>query len=116
LHRHVQLAVLLAEVEHLHHVRMTEASADPGLVDEHGDEVRVARELGEDALYRDDLLEAVRPCPACEIDLRHPARRDPPEQLVRTQARGRRDAGDGHALDKLNMADYLRAPTCPAAP
>ena len=42
LHRHVELAVLLPEVEHLDDVRMPEARANPGLVDEHGDEVRVA--------------------------------------------------------------------------
>ena len=98
LHRHVELAVLLAEVEHLDDVRVAEARADPRLVDEHGDEVRVARVLREDALDRDDLLEAVRAGAPREIDLRHPARRDPPEQLVRPQAQGRRDGGGRHRL------------------
>jgi hypothetical protein len=39
LHRHVELAVLLAEVEHLHDVRVAQARADARLVDEHRDEV-----------------------------------------------------------------------------
>ena len=45
LHRHVELAVLLAEVEHLHDVRVAEPRAHARLVDEHRDEVGVAREL-----------------------------------------------------------------------
>ena len=79
LHRHVELAVLLAEVEHLDDVRVAEAGADARLVDEHRDEVRVAGELRQDALDRDDLLEAVRPGAPRQVDLRHPARRDPLE-------------------------------------
>ena len=63
LHRHVELAVVLAEVEHLHDVRVPQAGAHPRLVDEHRGEVGVARELREDALDRDDLLEPVRARP-----------------------------------------------------
>ena len=115
LHRHVELAVLLAEVEHLDDVRVAEARADARLVDEHGDEVRVARELREDALDGDDLLEAVRAAAAREIHLRHPARRDPPEQLVRPQAQRRRDAGDRHRFGKLNIGTICLAGSREAA-
>ena len=45
LHRHVELAVLLAEVEDLDDVRVAEPRADARLVDEHRDEVGIAREL-----------------------------------------------------------------------
>ncbi len=38
LHRHVELAVLLAEIEHPDDVRVPQASADARFVDEHGDE------------------------------------------------------------------------------
>ena len=92
LHRHVQLAVVLAEGEHLDDVRVREPGADARLVDEHRDEVGVLRQLGQDAFHRDDLLEAVRPRAAREVHLRHPSRRDPLNQLVGTEhERGRMD-------------------------
>ncbi len=92
LHRHVQLAVVLAEVEDLHDVRVCEAGADARLVDEHRDEVVILRELRQDALHGDHLLEAVRTGAAREVHLRHPARGDPLVQLVRTEhERGRMD-------------------------
>ncbi len=103
LHRHVELAVLLAEVEHLDDVRVRQARAYPRLVDEHRDEVGVACVLREDALDRDDLFEPVRPAATREVHLGHPARRDPPEQLVGPQAQRRRDAGDRHRFGKLNV-------------
>ncbi len=96
LHRHVEFAVLLSEVEDLDDVRVAEVGADARLVDEHRDEVGIARVLGKDAFDGDDFLEAVRALAAREVHLRHPARRDPPEQLVGPQAHRRRDAGDRH--------------------
>ena len=96
LHRHVHLVVLLAEVEDLDDVRMTEPRRHPRLVDEHGDEVRVAGELREDALDRDDLLEAMGARLPGEVHLGHAARRDALEQLVGTELHGRRLHRCGH--------------------
>jgi hypothetical protein len=103
LHRHVELTVLLAEVEDLDDVRVAQARTHPRLVDEHRHEVRIARVLRQDSFDRNDLLEAVRPPTSSKVDLRHTARSDPPEQLVGTQPQGRRAGGDRHRSPELNM-------------
>ena len=46
LHRDEVLAVVDIDLERLHDVRMVEARSDAGLVDEHGDEVRILDEVG----------------------------------------------------------------------
>ena len=88
LHGHVELAVLLAEVEDRHDVRVGEASRDAGLVDEHRDELGVARELRQDALDGHLLGEPVRPGALGEVHLRHPASGEPLDELVRAEPRG----------------------------
>ena len=59
LHGHVELALFLTEIEHLHDVRVAESGAYARLVDEHGHELGVAGELGQDAFDRKHLLKTV---------------------------------------------------------
>ena len=76
LHREEQLATVLAEVEHLHDVGVVQLRGELRLVDEHGDEVRVAGKLREDALESEALAEPVRPLAGGDEDLRHTAHRE----------------------------------------
>jgi hypothetical protein len=73
LHRHEERSAVLAEVEHGHDVRMLEPRGKAGFVDEHADELRIARVLRKDALERHALLEAVRAVPVRDEDLCHSA-------------------------------------------
>ncbi len=57
LHRDVRRVGVGAELEHLHDVAMIELRRDACLVDEHLDEGLVGREVREDLLDRDQLLE-----------------------------------------------------------
>ncbi len=85
LHRHVQRAVVLAEIEHLHQIRMVQLGVDASFVAEHREQALVARELRQHALQRDALGEAVRTGPPRLVHLRHPARGEQSHQLVRTE-------------------------------
>ncbi len=89
LHGHVELAVLLAEVEDLTRcsgarARAVTRASSTNIATKSG----IARELRKDALDRDLLLEAVRPRASCEVHLRHPARGEPFDELVRPEPRG----------------------------
>ncbi len=75
----------LAEIEDLHHVRVREAHGELGLVDEHVDELGAARELGQDALDDEDLLEALDAVALGLEDLRHAALAQPLQQAVATE-------------------------------
>ena len=79
--------MVLAEVEHLDDVRVAEPSGDARLVDEHGHEVGVLGELGEDALHRDGLLEPERAGAPRDVNLGHPTGRDATDQGVRSERR-----------------------------
>ena len=59
LHRDVRRVGIGAELEHLDDVAVIELRGDPRLVDEHLDERLVGREVRQDLLDRDQLLEAV---------------------------------------------------------
>ena len=67
------LARRLAEVEDLDDVRMREAHRELRLVDEHVDEVLAPRELGQDPLDDEDLLEALDAVALGLEDLGHAA-------------------------------------------
>ena len=82
LHRDEVRALGLAEVEHLHDVRVRERDRDLRLVDEHLDEARVLAELGQDALDDEDLLEALDAVRLGLEDLGHAAASELLEQLV----------------------------------
>ncbi len=62
-----------ADVEDGDDVRVVEAGAEAGLVEEHRDEVRVLREVRQDALDRDLLLEALDALGFALEHLRHAA-------------------------------------------
>src|SRR5262249_45322185 len=86
LHREVQLAVGLAEVEHLDDVAVVELDGDPRLVDEAADEATLPRLRRQDALERLDLLEAGDADGLHLVDLGHAALRDALEHVVLAEA------------------------------
>ena len=91
LHGQVEDLVLLAEVEDLRDVRVLDARGDARFVEEHLLEAHVRRELREDCLDGDELLEAVfAPLPR-DPDARHPALGDGAEQLVAIELIARRE-------------------------
>ena len=61
---------------------------DPRLVDEHRAEMRVLREVREDALDHQRLVDALRAARAGEEDLRHAAHPEAPRDDVSTEALG----------------------------
>ncbi len=81
-----------AGIEGLHHVGMIEQRGDARLVDEHLHELRLRRQLGEDALQHHQLVEPRQRAHAREIDLRHAAGRQVLDDLVAADALTR---GDG---------------------
>ena len=73
LHGHERNAVLLADLEHLDDVRVVQVGHHPRLVQEHLDEVRIARALRDDALEHDLFVEAANTLEAADIHVRHAA-------------------------------------------
>src|SRR5262249_27755654 len=71
-----------AEVEDLRDVGVVQLDGDLGLVDEHGDEVLVLRDAGEDALHRHHALEPLHPESLRPEDLGHAADVDALEERV----------------------------------
>src|SRR5262249_38539858 len=62
-----------ADVEDLDDVGMLQVKREPGLVEEHGEELFVLREVGQDAFDGDVFLEAFDRLGDSPIDFRHPA-------------------------------------------
>jgi tRNA pseudouridine55 synthase len=85
LHHHIQLRIVLTEVEHLHNVRVTQLSRDTRFVDEHGNEVFVLHELRNDALQCKRLFEPVRSGAAGKVHFRHTAGREVLHELIRSE-------------------------------
>ena len=75
----------LAEIEDLNDVRVRQAHGELGLVDEHVHELLAPRELGQDALDDEDLLEALDAVALGLEDLRHAALPQPLEQAIATE-------------------------------
>ena len=82
LHGDVERAREAAEVEDLDDVRVRQRDGELGLGDEPVLELGVAREVGEDALDGERLLEAVRAVRLGAEDLGHPAHGDALEEIV----------------------------------
>ena len=76
LHDEKHFAVGGHDVERRDHVRMCDARRQPGFVEEHLHEVRVARELGVESLDRDRTGESRGAEEPPEMDRGHAARRD----------------------------------------
>jgi hypothetical protein len=82
LHRDEQRLADAAEVEDLDHVGVRQLHRDLGLGDEPRLELGIPRELGEDPLDRQRLLEAVRAVRLGQEDLGHAADRNAVQHLV----------------------------------
>ena len=82
LHRVEVRARELSDVVNLRDVRMLELRGEPRLVEEHRDELRVLREVRQDALDADELLEAAVTVKPREKDLGHATRRELRDELV----------------------------------
>src|SRR5215470_6553008 len=67
LHREEVVAALLADVVDLHDVGVVQRRGETRLVDEHLDDVRIARPLDMDLLDHDVALEALDAGPAREV-------------------------------------------------
>ena len=93
LHRDVRRVGVGAELEHLHDVAVIELRGDPRLVDEHLDERLVGREVRQDLLDRDQLLEAVLADQLRLEQLGHAADREAIEDLIPPDLLG---CGCGH--------------------
>src|SRR5436190_10545417 len=85
-HRKKQRAVVLVELERLAHVWMREVRGDPALVEEQLLELRVLREVRQDALDRDELRKPARTVQAPQEQLRHAAAPELDQQLVAADA------------------------------
>ena len=94
-----------SEVVDVDDVRMIQLRSELRLVREHRDEFVVVRDVRQDLLDRDDLLEALDPGAAGAKDLGHSAARDLLEKLVLAEAIGtlRRDG-----LPRLRAAGAVR--------
>src|SRR5262249_49422532 len=96
LERDVILPVDFAELEDLDDLRVLQRALQLGLVDEHGQELGIGREVRQDSLDDEDLLEAVRAALAGAEDLGHAADGEALEQLIpakRTRYECRRRLG-----------------------
>ena len=82
LHRDEQRLADPAEVEHLDDVGVGQPDRDLGLGDEPRGELGVARQLGQDPLDRERLLEAVGAVGLGQEHLRHAADRDAVQDVV----------------------------------
>ena len=78
----------LAEVVDVHDVRMVQLGRELRLVGEHRDELVIVRDVRQDLLDRDDLLEAFHAGAARAKELGHPSARDLFEELVLTEPVG----------------------------
>ena len=67
------------------HVRVVDARGEPRFVEEHLDELLLAREVRVELLDGDEAREAARPREPAEEDGRHPARRNLADELVRIE-------------------------------
>jgi hypothetical protein len=85
LHDQVEDAVLLAEVERLDGVRVTDLRRELRFVQKHLLELSFFTQLGQHRLDGDDLLKLPRAAEPRRPDLRHAARRDRYEQFVPAQ-------------------------------
>ena len=89
LHHDVELTVGLAELVHLADVAVRHLRSDARLGDQHLTEPRVVREVRQDALHDEQLLETLRTFEPGQEDLAHAARRQASEQLVAAESSGR---------------------------
>jgi len=110
LHREVERAADLADVEHLHDVGVHEAAGDFGLVQEHVDRLMPALEqLALDPLERDGLLEPAEPDLLREEHLGHAACGQPANDLVLAENRVvERRGGLGTGLRDVRVGERSR--------
>ena len=108
----------LAEVEDLDDLRVGELRGQLGLVDEHRDEGRVRGQVRQDPLDDQDLLEAVRRGDLGAEHLGHAADRQPLEQRVAAEDRGRVSACPSVAYEcrRHRSVDRASEPLSPDAP
>ena len=85
LHREVGIVLDLAQLEHLHDVRVRERDRQLGFVDEHLHEAGVSREIGQDALDDEALFEALEADAARQEHFGHAALCEGLKQLVATE-------------------------------
>ena len=85
LHREKVLAAVAAEVDDVHDVRVVEPRSQPRLVEEHLQERLVARQVGQHALDRHDLLVARDFGMSPDVQLRHSAHRELADDLIATE-------------------------------
>src|SRR5262249_37040914 len=70
------------DVEDLHDARVVQRCREARLLEEHGEECAVVRQLRTNALQRDELFEAVEAGDAREVHLGHAARAERTQDLV----------------------------------
>ena len=82
LHHQEQLVLVADDVDRRHDVGVADARGEAGLVDQHGDELRIARQVRVQPLDGDDTGEAALASQPPEPDGGHAARRELTEKLV----------------------------------
>jgi hypothetical protein len=92
LHHQGRRGVVVAQLDHGHHVRVVQLRREPRLALEHPAKLRLARQVGADGLHRDEALEPVAAAQARDEHRAHPASRQLDERLVAPERR-RRDRG-----------------------
>ena len=114
LERDVVAGVDDAEVEDLRDVRVVQLNRDLRLVDEHADEVLVLRDVRQDALDRDQALEALDTVGLGPEHLGHTADVDPLEEIVLSERDG---LSHGATLGRCRargrrLLEHDRRPSC----
>lgn len=95
LHHQEQTVGAAVDVDGADHVRVADASRQAGLVQEHGDEFLIVRDVRMHQLDRDQTLEAAFATDPAQIDRRHAPFRNRAQQLVAAElpSHARQDSG-----------------------
>ena len=109
LHGEEVAALVFADVVDLHQVRVMQGRRQARFIQEHADDVRVLRDLRQDALEHDDLLESRQPPGAREIDLRHPTTGQITKHLVLLEFGARSQRATLLRAHTLSIVQFLAA-------
>ena len=97
LHHQEDALIVLLHIERGHHVGVVHPRGEAGLIEEHGDEIRLLGQVRVHRFDRDLTLESAGSDGAAEVDPRHPAGGDRTEDLVATNPEAH--AAEGYTKD-----------------
>ena len=101
LHHQEQLVAVCHDIVCRYHVGMSDASGESRLIEKHGDELRIERELRMQSLDRDRTRETALSGKAPHVNGRHASGRDPIEDRIATHKEGRSLSRWHHKLEDI---------------